>query len=183
MQRRPSDTENKLLLLYTLDSLGPATAQQLLLFGAETGEIGYISVQLGLAELVDSQFLRKQKHPIGALYLLTGKGHDTLQMFASRIPHSRKETVDLLSESWKKRFRQEQQLPASIYRSASNEYRVRLQLIERDEALLDIAVIVPTHKEAERFCNAWIQQASGVYEHLMHALGEGNTEPPHSDDA
>ncbi len=176
MQRRPSDTENKLFLLYALDSLGPSTAQQLLLFGAETGELGYISVQLGLAELVDSQFLRKEKHPIGALYTLTGKGRDSLQMFASRIPHSRKETVNRTAEVWRKRFRREQQMPANIYKGANSEYKVRLQLIERSEAILDISVNVPTHQQAERFCSAWIVQASGIYAHLMYALGEGETE-------
>ena len=51
MQRHPSETENKLLLLHAIDRLGSATSQQLLTFVVENELMDYISLQLGLAEL------------------------------------------------------------------------------------------------------------------------------------
>ena len=80
MQRHPSETENKLLLLHAIDRLGAATSQQLLSFVVENELMDYISLQLGLAELDESGFLRKQPHALGTLYALTGKGHDALMM-------------------------------------------------------------------------------------------------------
>ena len=59
MQRHPSETENKLLLLHAIDRLGAATSQQLLTFVVENELMDYISLQLGLAELDESGFLRK----------------------------------------------------------------------------------------------------------------------------
>ncbi len=176
MQRHPSDTENKLLLLYAVDCLGPVTAQQLLLFLVEMDEMGYIAIQLGLAELSEAQLLRKEKHPVGVLYTLTGKGRDSLDMFGGRVPHSRRTSISARADAFRQRFRRERQMPATFERVREGEYRVRLRLLEKDATLLDIAVSVPTHKQAEKFCGAWIGEAAGIYAQLVHSLGEGEQE-------
>ncbi len=177
MQRRPSDTENKLLLLYAIDRLGAVTAQQLLVFMVENDFMDYISMQLGLAELADAGLFRRQKHPLGTLYALTGKGHDTLDMFLAKLPHSRRTALEELAATWRVRFRREKQMLSDIRKEESGDYTVCLRLIERDSDLLTMNVSVPTHKQAQRFCDAWIAQATNIYAHIMHALGEGAKEP------
>lgn len=177
MQRNPSDTENKLVLLHAVNRLGGVTAQQLLLFMVENEAMGYIEVQLGLAELVDADLLQKQKHALGTLYLLTGKGHDSLSMFRDRVPHSRLSAIEERVEAWRQRFRREKQMLADFQKLSGDEYCVHLQLLERNSSLLDMKISVPTPKIAQRFCDAWIAQASSIYTHIMYTLGETALSP------
>ena len=172
MQRKPSDTENKLLLLHDIDRLGAVTAEQLLVFAVENDQMDYISLQLCLAELDDAGLLRKQMHALGTLYALTGKGHDALELFRKRVPHSRLASVDEAAAAWRQRFRREKQMLADFEKKADGEYMVHLRLFERNAELLHLDISVPTHDTAERFCGAWIHNATEVYAQIMHILGE-----------
>jgi len=175
MLRRPSDTENKLLLLYAVDRLGPLTAQQLLVFMVEHDVMDYISIQLGLASLVDTKFLAKRVHALGILYSPTAKGTESLTMFEEKVPLSRRAHIDEQVDVWRTRFKQERQMLAGFAKVPGGEYIVRLQILERDESLLDLQVSIPTHKMAQGFCDAWIAEASGVYAYIMNALGKSAT--------
>lgn len=172
MQRNPSDTENKLVLLYAIDCLGSITSQQLLLFMIENDALGYIEVQLGLAELIESALLSKQKHALGVLYALTEKGRDALSMFMGKVPHSRLERIQESAKEWQKRFKREKQMVANFTKIAEGEYCVHFQLLERSSILMDMQINVPTSQIAQRFCDAWISKASSIYTHIMYALGE-----------
>lgn len=174
--RNPSDTENKLVLLHAIDRLGGVTAEQLLLFMVENEAMGYIEVQLGLSELVDAGLLRKQLHVLGTLYLLTGKGHDSLFLFRDRVPHSRLFSMDESAKQWRLRFSREKQMVADFEKISDHEYCVHLQLLERNENLLALKISVPTRKIAQQFCDGWIAQASNIYAHIMYALGEDESE-------
>lgn len=172
MKRTPSDTENKLLLLHAIDRLGAVTAEQLLVFVVENDHMGYISLQLGLAELADAGLIRKRPHPLGTLYVLTGKGRDSLSLFEKRIPYSRLTSVQEQATDWRQRFKLEKQMPASFEKTEGGEYTVRLRLIEHDADLIDLRISVPTHEQAQQFCDAWIKQASSIYATIVRSLGE-----------
>lgn len=177
MERRPSETENKLLLLHAVDCLGAVTAEQLLVFMVETQQMDYVSLQLGLAELDEAGLVRKKSHPLGALYALTGKGRDSLALFEKRVPHSRLQAVVVQAEQWRQRFRREKQMLADFEKTATGDFVVRLRLLEKEASLLDMTLSVPTHEHAQRFCDEWIAQASNIYAHIMHALGEDKATP------
>lgn len=178
MQRHPSETENKLLLLHAIDRLGAATAQQLLAFVVENELMDYISLQLGLAELDEAGFLRKQPHALGTLYALTGKGHDALLMFKKRVPLSRLAEIDKNADVWRARFRREKQMLSTFEKKGESDYEVRLRLLERGCDLLDLRVSVPSHEIAQRFADAWETRAGRIYETVMHALGDEEDSSP-----
>lgn len=167
------------MLLHAIDCLGPVTAEQLLLFVVETQQMDYIAMQLCLAELEESGLLVQRKHAVGMLYVLTGEGTDALALFRKRLPHSRLNAVRASAEAWRRRFLRERQMVSSFIRKGSGEYLVRLKLMEKDQALLEISVSVPTHEHAERFCDVWVDRATDVYAGIMKQLGEG--EPPQAE--
>lgn len=172
--RRPTETENKLLLLYAADKLGPTTAQQLLVFMVENDAMDYVSIQIGLAELTESGLLRRRAHAAGQLYALSEDGKETLRMFAGKIPHSRAVPIDEAAETFKIRFRRELEMPSSFEKVDEGQYVVRLSLLEQEISLLSLSVNVPTHKIAQQFCDAWSHKASDVFAHIMHTLGEAD---------
>ena len=172
MQRHPSETENKMLLLHAIDRLGSATSQQLLTFVVENELMDYISLQLGLAELDESGFLRKQPHALGTLFALTGKGHDALLMFRKRVPPSRLAEIDEHAEEWRARFRREKEMLSSFEKRGENDYEVRLRLLERGCDLMDLRLSVPSRVTAQELSDLWEKRAGRVYEAVMHALGD-----------
>ncbi len=175
--RRPSGTENKLFMLRAIERLGAVTAEQLLVFMVENEYMDYISMQLGLAELVEAGLLKREKHQLGALYALTGKGRDALSMFGEKVPHSRRAAIDEVADRWRLRFRREKQMLSDIQRGENGEYVVRLRLLEKGYDLLDLRVSVPTNAQAQRFARAWIEKATGIYAHVVHSLGEEQRRP------
>ena len=175
MQRRPSDLENKLLLLHAVDRLGAVTAPQLLAFMAENDGMDYITLQLCLAELDDAGLLRRRPHALGMLYTLTGEGLDTLSMFRARVPHSRLEGINRVADNWRIRFRRERQMLSDFERAPNGDYAVRLRVMERNEPLLDMTISVPTHGQAQRMCDAWAARAGDTYAHITQALAEEHT--------
>lgn len=177
MERRPSDLENKLLLLYTLEKLGPVTANQLLAFMAENGLMEYIPLQLGLAELMEAEHVKPEPHAAGQLYKLTAKGRDSLALFEGRLPYSVVRQIEERLDPWKRRFRRERQMLADFDKLENGEYRVRLRLLEWGSETLDLAIIVATGRQAQQFCDAWIHKAGDVYAHIIHSLGGEDAEP------
>jgi len=165
-------TEQKLVTLYALDRLGPATALQLLRFMVENEMMDYIALQLSTAELDDMGLLSKLPHPLGALYAPSAKGYETLELFRSRIPHSRAARIDEIAQVWKRRFSEEKQVLADWESMPTGEYVARLRLLEGELALLDIRVSLPTREQANRFCRRWPEAAGELYARMMQTLGE-----------
>jgi len=164
-------TEQKLVTLYALDRLGPATALQLLRFMVENELMDYIALQLSTAELDEMGHLRKLPHPLGTLYAPSSKGYEALQLFRSRIPYSRAELIDGIASEWKQRFREEKHVLADWKATPSGEYLAHLRLLEGELALLDIRISLPSREQADRFCQRWPQAACGLYTQMMHVLG------------
>ena len=170
--RKPSMTEQKLVTLYALDRLGPATALQLLRFMVENELMDYIALQLSAAELDEMGLLRKLPHALGALYAPSAKGYEALALFRGRIPHSRAGLIDGIAPVWKHRFREEKQVLADWERAPSGEYMAHLRLMESELPLLDVRVSLPTRELANRFCLRWPRAANELYAQLMRTLGE-----------
>lgn len=170
--RNPSMTEQKLVTLYALDRLGPATALQLLRFMVESGLMDYIALQLSVAELDEMGLLRKLPHALGALYAPSAQGYEALQLFQSRIPHSRAARIDEIAPEWKRRLREEKQVLSDWEKVPSGEYIVHLKLLESELPLLDMRISVPTREQANRFCERWPKAAGGLYAQMMQTLGE-----------
>ncbi|HML48562.1 MAG TPA: DUF4364 family protein [Clostridia bacterium] len=170
LPRRPSLTENKLLLLYTLDRLGPVTAEQLLLFFVDHNLMDYITLQLALAELCEAELLVKHAHESGVLYRLSAEGLHTLELFRERIPFSRLQCVDEAATAWRVRFARERQVLADYEPVEEGEYAVRLRILEEDMTLMDLSLRLPERERAIHFCNAWTEKAGALYAHLMREL-------------
>ena len=84
------ETENRLIILYTLRQLGPVTAMQLLQAMAEGDLMNYITMQLSLSEMESQGQITQRAHPLGNLIELTEEGTFTLRSFEKRIPASRR---------------------------------------------------------------------------------------------
>ena len=174
MERRViPETENRLVILYALGHLGPATGMQLLQYMVELDLMNYITLQLTLAELEEQRQVARRAHPCGELWEMTEEGRFALESFERRIPQSRRERMARAAATWRPRFRQEQLAPADAVALSDGSACVRLRLLEERAALMDVMLYVPAGQVPTMLENRWHACAQGVYEAVMEALTEG----------
>ena len=164
------EAENRLLILYALDRLGPVTGTQLLRFLMEYDLMNYITMQLGLCEMEEQGQLKQHPHPLGGLMELTEAGQYALNAFAHRIPQSRRTLVDREAQVWHERFRLEQQTPADSYSLPGGEQCLRLRLMEGDAALMDLLLTLPRDAALSGVQERWRAAAHRVYGGITERL-------------
>lgn len=166
------DSENKLIILYALNRLGPVTGMQLLQFLVEMDLMNYFGMQLNLVELQEQRQVAERAHPLGGLLLVTEKGAYTLGAFDHRIPASRRELIDRNAAAWHERFRTEQQTLAESFPLSEGGMCIRLRLMEADTALLDLLLTVPEEASMTFLSRRWRAAAQDFYTALTLALSE-----------
>lgn len=182
VMRRSTPTENKLAVLYTLENLGACTSEQLLHFMVENDLMDYIELNISLAELRESNMLRKLPSEIGELFAPSSSGRETLRLFETRIPHSRREKIDALADAWRERFRREKSVLAD-WQEDDTGFTVRLRIMEHALTLFDLQINVPSRTQAQEFCQRWNECADDVYGMMLRTLGEAKEKAPDKEEA
>ena len=172
MLHHPTPTEQKLLVLYVMQGLGPATSEQLLRFFIEQDLMNYIDLQIALAELRENGLLRKQAHPLGAIYHPTPDGADTLSMFLKRIPYSSRSKVDDVLTGWRDKFNYERHVFHKIIAAEGGAADIKLIIMEEDEKMMELSLRVPDMSTANLICERWANDAASIYSRIMKALSQ-----------
>jgi hypothetical protein len=172
ISRKTPDLENKLLILFAVDQLGPLTSLQLLQFLAEYDLMDYITMQLNLGDMIATGHLSSIPHALGSLYTLTDEGRESLSLFLHRLPYSTRTLIRGAVPDWKPRFARETQMLTDFHRREDGKYALRLRLMEKDSPLLDMTLILPTRDLADQLSRRWPQAAPEFYGFLMRELGD-----------
>ena len=93
------ETENRLIILYTLRRLGPVTAMQLLQAMAESDLMNYITMQLALSDMEEQGQLTQRAHPLGNLIEVTGEGDFILRFMTSHPKDATRKLIDVMASS------------------------------------------------------------------------------------
>jgi hypothetical protein len=164
-------TENKLLVLLALKTLGATEEQQLWRFMVECDLMDYIEYSLCRADLDEAGMLRTFIDDQGQRLGLSNTGLETLSMFESRIPPSLRERIEEKGARARAQFRNESSV-LSDFQEDDAGYTVRLRLKEEALTLMDLRVNVPTRAQAQAFCEHFNARASELYAMMMRTLGE-----------
>lgn len=154
-RRRIPETENRLIILYTLRSLGPVTAMQLLQAMAEADLMNYITMQLALSEMESQGQITQRAHPLGNLIEVTGEGDYILRSFEKRIPASRRALIDERAPGWKDRFLTEQMAPAESFTLPDGRTVIHLRLLDSAATLMDLMLYLPCGKNLTLLPERW----------------------------
>lgn len=166
-----TEEEDKLVLLASLDRLGGCTQEQLLRFVVETELQNQFQFYLALAGLKEAGLVREAEHLEGRLLVLTPEGRQSLEMFASRIRASQQQKLEENGAAWRRRIREEQQMPAD-WQETEDGYRVTLRVLEAGAEIFSLTLAVPTKEQAKRFCSRWPADAPFLYQTIVGRLGE-----------
>lgn len=171
MERRHiPETENRLILLYTLRSLGPVTAMQLLQAMAEGDLMNYITMQLALSDLEEQRQIAQHAHPLGNLIEVTEEGHYILNSFEKRIPASRRTLIDEHATAWRERFQAEQTAPAEAFTLPDGRTVIHLRLLDSAATLMDLTLYLAAATPPTFLTERWRSCVQIVYATILANL-------------
>lgn len=171
MERRHiPETENRLIILYTLRRLGPVTAMQLLQAMAEGDLMNYITMQLALSDMESQGQITLRAHPLGNLIELTGEGDYILRSFEKRIPASRRTLIDDRADGWRERFATEQMAPAEAVTLPDGRTVIHLRLLDKAATLMDLMLYLPAEKGFTLLPERWRRCVQVTYSTVLAHL-------------
>ena len=166
-----TEEEDKLVLLCALERLGGCTQEQLLRFVVETGLVTQFRFFLALGGLKESALVREAKHAEGMLLILTPEGRQSVELFGRQIRASQQQKLDENTKAWRRRIRDEQQMPAD-WKESDSGFIVTLRALEGGAEIFNLTLTAATKAQAKRFCERWPKKAPALYQTIMQELGE-----------
>ena len=154
-----TEEEDKLVLLSAVDRLGGCTEEQLLRFLVENRLMSQFQFYLALGGLKEAEFVREARHLEGTLLFLTPQGRQSV------------EKLDVNAPVWKRRIRDELQMPA-VWQETDNGFSVTLRALESGAEIFSMTLTAATKAQAKRFCSRWAEKAPFLYQTIMEQLGE-----------
>ena len=166
-----TEEEDKLVLLSAMERLGGCTEEQLLRFLVENQLMSQFQFYLALGGLREAGFVRETRHVEGTLLILTPQGRQSVDLFAGRIRASQQEKLNMNAPTWKRRIRDELQMPA-VWKETDNGFSVTLRALESGAEIFSMTLTAATKAQAKRFCDRWAEKAPFLYQTIMEQLGE-----------
>ena len=164
------ETENRLMILYTLRQLGPVTATQLLQAMAEADLMNYITMQLALSDMESQGQISQRAHPLGNLIEITSEGDYILRSFEKRIPASRRSIVDEQAHDWRSRFQAEQMAPAEAFTLPDGRSVIHLRLLDKAATLMDLMLYLPAGRTLTLLPERWRSCVQVTYSTVLAHL-------------
>ena len=179
-----TEEEDKLVVLSSLNRLGGCTEEQLLRFLVENALMNPFQFYLALGGLKEAGFVREARHLEGTLLILTPQGRESVEMFASRIRASQTEKLNANAPAWKRRIRDELQMPAA-WQETDNGFAVTLRALElgavdfvtKPQLGIREGMLAYSEMIAEKIRTA---SRAKLYQTIMEQLGEAENEEKNS---
>ena len=166
-----AQTLYKLIVLSMLDRVDfPLTNAQISDFILTKEYTNYFTLQQVLAELVETDLAEENTVRNSTYYQMTEKGKETLNYFGHRVSAAIHEDMDKYFKDNAIVLRDEMSVKADYYENNHEEYSVRLRVMEKDSALIDLTLSVPTEGQANSICDNWKKKNQKLYAYLMQEL-------------
>ncbi len=166
-----AQTLYKLIVLSMLDRVDfPLTNAQISDFILTKEYTNYFTLQQVLAELVETGLADVRTVRNSSYYHMTEKGKDTLNFFGNMVSPAIQEDIDHYLKDHAIALRDETSVRAEYYPNSSEEYSVRLRVLEKNSPVIDLTVTVPTESQADSVCANWKKKNQKLYAYLMQEL-------------
>lgn len=163
--------QHKLVLLYIFDTFSMAlTNTQITQFVMEKEYMDYFTFQQFLSELVSTGMLEYSEGNKNFFYVLTEKGHRTLQYFKDRLSDTLMKEISDDIERKKQILLKEMQIISDYSKKNESEYVVDLKVIENNITLIDLKLNVVSNKHAKQICEKWKNEAPNIYGNIIDLL-------------
>ena len=166
-----AQTLYKLIILTMLDRVDfPLTNAQISDFILTKEYTNYFTLQQVLSELVETELSEVHTVRNSTYYHITEKGKETLSFFGHLVSSAIHEDISKYFKDNAIALRDEMSVRADYFPNNHEEYSVRLRVMEKDSALIDLTLSVPTENQANSICDNWKKKNQKIYAYLMQEL-------------
>lgn len=166
-----AQTLYKLIILTMLDRVDfPLTNAQISDFILTKEYTNYFTLQQVLSELVETELSEVHTVRNSTYYHITEKGKETLSFFGHMVSSAIHEDISKYFKDNAIALRDEMSVRADYFPNNHEEYSVRLRVMEKDSALIDLTLSVPTENQANSICDNWKKKNQKIYAYLMQEL-------------
>ena len=166
-----AQTLYKLIILTMLDRVDfPLTNAQISDFILTKEYTNYFTLQQVLSELVETELSEVHTVRNSTYYHITEKGKETLSFFGHMVSSAIHEDISKYFKDNAIALRDEMSVRADYFPNNHEEYFVRLRVMEKDSALIDLTLSVPTENQANSICDNWKKKNQKIYAYLMQEL-------------
>lgn len=166
-----AQTLYKLIILSMLDRVDfPLTNAQISDFILTKEYTNYFTLQQVLAELVETDLAEVHTVRNSSYYHMTAKGKETLDFFGHMVSPAIHEDMNKYFKDNAIALRDEMSVRADYFQNNHEEYSVRLRVMEKESAVIDLTLTVPTEGQANSICDNWKKKNQKLYAYLMQEL-------------
>ncbi len=163
--------ENKLILLYILDTLDMQLSDlQLTRIILENSLMNYFYLQQFLSDLAGLKLLEKCTENGRNLYSVTHRGRETLRTLGSKIPAGTRKRMEQFLVSRKQSIRREILVTADYIPENEHKYYVSLGIHEDSFSLIEMNISVGSRKDAREICSNWKRHSKYIYAEIIDSL-------------
>ena len=161
----------KLIILFILDKVDfPLTNTQISDFILEKDYTNYFNIQQSMSELIETEFITVETIGHSSHYLITPSGRETLSFFDTMISPAIQDDILVYLKKNQYSLRDEVSTLSEYFEAKKGEYMVRLRVLEKKEAIIDLSIAVPTEEDAAKICNNWRAQSQIIYAYVLGNL-------------
>lgn len=158
------ETQNRLLLLFAFQHLGKVTSMQMMRFLINCDIMSYMDYSLTLPLLLEGGLVEEIREEETALYSITQSGCEAVQLFENRVPYSRRESVLLHAEAYRKRFRKEQAFQVDMLpNKEEGSFTVLGRIMEDQMELFSFSIQASSKEMAETMVQNWKDHATEAF--------------------
>ena len=172
MQGKGETSVNKLILLFLFDKMESPLSERTVfdMCGSPNEWINVMYCRTIIEKLLTDNFLCEIPSGDEPLYTITPEGRETLANFYINIPRSVREEISRFVKNNSAKYRMRQECKSDYYQNKDGTYTVFLRILTPVQPLLELKIVVPDKKTANRIYKKWEDKAAELYSVVYETL-------------
>ena len=163
--------ENKVLILYTLNTIGKDfTDNNLFKIISEINNINYFYFRDLLTDLVESKLVGKYTKDEQTVFKITSDGKNSLDLTLDALPGLIKLKADNLFKNELPIIEEESSISAEYIPESENDYTVKCKIVENNKTVFEIKTFAGSNEQAKRIADNWRKNANNIYPKMINLL-------------
>lgn len=163
--------ENKVLILYTLKSIGKDTTDNALFkIISEINDINYFYFSELLVDLIESKLVGKYTKDDQNVLEITSEGKNALELTIDALPGIIKLKADNLLKKELTQIAEESSITAEYIPENEHDYTVKCKIIENNKTVFEVRTFAGSNEQAKRIAENWKNNANTIYPQILSLL-------------
>lgn len=165
--------ENKVLILYTLNTLNRETTDaDLFKIISAINNINYFYFRDILVDLVESKLVGTYTKEEQNFYEITPEGKNSLELTIDILPGLLKLKADNVFKKQLVIIADEESISAEFIPENENDYTVKCKIVENNKIIFEIRTFAGTNIQAKKIADNWRKNAKQIYPQIIGLLND-----------